>query len=119
MHWLLALLLFSGTVGVFQGRVVQPRDTRAEQGYIYVQGPNGWMRRVNIQEADIRIAEEVPKERQKGMQKKLRAGIKVQVTAEQLSDGEWKASKVEILPETPVPLHERKDRQERPAPRSP
>jgi len=98
---LLALLLFSalvsaGTPGSFRGSIVDgPGEGRDR---IYVQGRNGLARRVDISRARVSYDEGVPAAtRRPRPDDALTAGAEVRVTAEQGCDGEWKASRVEIL----------------------
>jgi hypothetical protein len=99
---LIALLLglmamaIAGTPGSFRGTIVD-RPT-AEKGWLYVQGRNGTARRVEISHAQIVYDEDVPTaERRPNPEDALVVGTEVRVTAEQGSDGEWRASQVEIL----------------------
>jgi len=91
-----SLLLSAGTPGSFRGTIVD--GPSAEKGWIYVQGRNGMARRVEIAHARVAYDEEVPAtERRPKAEDGLVVGTEVRVTAEQGSDGEWKASEVEIL----------------------
>ncbi len=88
--------LASATAGSFRGSIID--GPRAEKGWIYVQGRNGMARRVEIANARILYDEGVPAaERRAKPEDALMVGAEVRVTAEQGSDGEWRASKVEIL----------------------
>jgi hypothetical protein len=92
----LSLPLFA-TRGVFQGRVVE--GTKREQGkYIYVAGPTGLMRRVNIQNCRVRFDTSVPlRQRVHNASESLKDSAEVRVTAEQRDDGEWVATEILIL----------------------
>jgi hypothetical protein len=91
-----ALLLNAGTPGSFRGTIVD--GPSAAKGWIYVQGRNGMARRVEIAHAHVTYDEEVPAtQRRSKAEDGLVVGTEVRVTAEQGSDGEWKASEVEIL----------------------
>lgn len=92
----IALPVFA-TRGVFQGRVVE--GTKREAGkYIYVAGPSGSMRRVNIQKCRIRFDAGVPAGQRVGSASEaLRDRAEVRVTAEQKDDGEWVAIDIVIL----------------------
>lgn len=98
---LLALLLFSamvraGTPGSFRGTIVD--SPGAGKDRIYVQGRNGMARRVDISRARVSYDEDVPAAiRLPRPDDALTAGTEVRVTAEQGDDGEWRASRVEIL----------------------
>jgi hypothetical protein len=91
-----SLVLNAGTPGSFRGTIVD--GPAAEKGWIYIQGRNGMARRVEISHAQVSYDEEVPAaERRSKPEEALVVGTEVRVTAEQGSDGEWKASEVEIL----------------------
>ena len=92
----LSVALCAGTPGIFQGQVF--RDQNASPGWIYVQGRNGMLRRVEISRARVLYAPSVPAaDRAKNPAQDLIPGAEVRVTAEQDGDGEWRASRVEIL----------------------
>lgn len=92
----LAVPVFA-TIGVFQGRVVE--GTKREQGkYIYVVGPTGMMRRVNIQSCRIRFDASVPPGQRVGdASESLKESAEVRVTADQRDNGEWVATEILIL----------------------
>lgn len=85
--------------GTFQGRVVDPPvDQPSLHGWIYVQGRNHILRRVEVSHADIVFNESVPaSQRHKCSMDCLMAGQEIRVTAEQDRSGEWRAKRVEIL----------------------
>ena len=85
------------TRGVFQGRVVE--GTKREQGkYIYVAGPTGMMRRVNIQNCRIRFDGSVPPRQRVGdASESLKESAEVRVTADQRENGDWVATEILIL----------------------
>lgn len=88
----------AGAPGSFRGVIVQGPPDGHGQHWIYVQAPNGTARRVDISGARVSYDEDVPAaERRSNPMEALTTGTEVRVTAEQGSDGEWKASKVEIL----------------------
>jgi hypothetical protein len=93
----LSILVSAGTPGSFRGTIVDgPHD--AGKHWIYVQGRNGMARRVDISHAQISYDDDVPAaDRVPKREEALTAGAEVRVTAEQGSDGEWRASSVEIL----------------------
>ncbi len=94
----LAVLVSAGTPGSFRGTIVEGQGSTAEQGWIYVQGRNGMARHVEISQAKVIYDEDVPAaERRSKPEEALTPGTEVRVTAEQGSDGEWRASRVEIL----------------------
>lgn len=82
---------------MFQGRVVE--GTKREAGrYIYVAGPSGYMRRVNIQRCRVRFDSAIPaSQRVRSAAESLKDSAEVRVTAEQGSDGEWVALDIVIL----------------------
>ncbi len=89
-------ILASATPGSFRGTIVD--NPNAMKGWIYVQGRNGTARRVEISHAKIEYDEDVPAaERNSKPEDALVPGSEVRVTAEQGSDGEWHAERVEIL----------------------
>jgi hypothetical protein len=114
MIWALSLALLAGTPGTFRGVLVEgPTSSRAD-GWVFIKGKNGMLRKVEIRRADVRYEESFPEEKRKRTPKSaLRPGIEVRVTAIQGSDGEWHASEVEIvdpeggreLPPDPDPGH--------------
>jgi hypothetical protein len=85
------------TKGVFQGRVVE--GTKHEAGkFIYVAGPSGYMRRVNIERCRVQFAAGVAASgRVRSAAESLRDSAEVRVTAEQSANGEWVASDIVIL----------------------
>ncbi|HET9743556.1 MAG TPA: hypothetical protein VFQ00_12460 [Terriglobales bacterium] len=93
---LLAAPLFA-TRGMFQGRVVE--GTKRELGkFIYVEGPGGMMRRVDIRKCRVRFAPSVPvSERVRNAAEFLHEGAVIRVTADQKQDGEWTAADILIL----------------------
>src|SRR5262249_37688136 len=107
MGWLLCLvsvlLLSSPPVsavdGTFRGKVINPPANQpAAPGWIFVQGRNRMLRRVEVSHAEIVFGEEIPvHQRRKCNAECLSAGQEVRVTARQDSAGEWRAKKVEIL----------------------
>jgi len=99
------LLLFSlsalnwATDGTFQGRVIDPPlGQPLVAGWIFVQGRNHMLRRVEISHAKVVFSENVPiiEHRKCGMEC-ITAGQEIRVTAEQDRSGEWRAKRVEIL----------------------
>ena len=90
------VVLASATPGSFRGTIVD--NPNATKGWIYVQGRNGTARRVEVSHAKIEYDEDVPaSERNAKPEDALVSGSEVRVTAEQGSDGEWHAERVEIL----------------------
>ncbi len=92
----LPTLVCAGTPGSFRGKIVE--GPRAEKNWIYVQARNGMVRRVEISHARVEYDQDVPAAgRRPDPQNALQAGVEIRVTAEQGSDGEWRASEIEIL----------------------
>jgi hypothetical protein len=90
------LIVTAGTPGSFRGTIVD--GPSMQKGWIYVQGRNGMARRVEIAHAQVTYDDDVPAaERGAKPEDALVVGAEVRVTAEQGSDGEWRASEVEIL----------------------
>jgi hypothetical protein len=107
MAWALCLALLllvcvpqaPAVEGTFRGKVVDPPQNQpAAPGWIFVQGRNRMLRRVEVSHAVIIFAEEVPaSQRHKCNSECLSAGQEVRVTANQDRTGEWRAKLVEIL----------------------
>ena len=94
--WAAATTAFAGTPGIFEGRVYQ--DAGGSKDWIYVQGRNGRLRRVEISRARVIYADTVPlAERDADASADLSTGAEVRVTAEQDGAGEWRATRIEIL----------------------
>lgn len=94
----LAVVVSAGTPGSFRGMIVNGPHDAVGKNWIYVQGRNGMARRVDISHAQISYDEDAPAaNRLPKPEDALTAGAEVRVTAEQGSDGEWRASSVEIL----------------------
>jgi hypothetical protein len=85
--------------GTFQGKVVAaPADAPVVPGWIYVQGRNQLLRRVEVAQAEVVFSSAVP-EKQRGTASpgRLVTGTEVLITAQQDRSGEWHAKRVEIL----------------------
>ena len=85
--------------GTFQGKVVAaPVDAPVVPGWIYIQGRNQLLRRVEVAQAEIVFSSAIP-EKERGVPNPglLVAGTEVVVTAQQDRSGEWHAKRVEIL----------------------
>ncbi|HZU31708.1 MAG TPA: hypothetical protein VFB79_11365 [Candidatus Angelobacter sp.] len=101
----LAFVLFVATLplfavdGTFRGRVIDPPENiPVTPGWIFVQGRNRALRRVNVSKADIVFGEDIPaSQRRKCDSECLSPGLEVRITARQDSNGEWLARRVEIL----------------------
>ena len=108
-HGCRAIVLFSALLfaptggfaveGMFQGRVVDPPvSVQLKPGWIFVQGRNRMLRRVEVAHAVIVFGTQVPASQRRSCRMEcLEVGQEVRVTAEQDSNGEWRAKKVEIL----------------------
>ena len=95
---LLNLAIHAGTPGSFRGTIVDNPQNGAGKNWIYVQGRNGMARRVDVSHARVMYDDEVPASaRLPKPEDALTAGVEVRVTAEQDDNGEWRASRVEIL----------------------
>jgi hypothetical protein len=91
-------ILHAGTPGSFRGKIVTGPHAATEKNWIYIEGRNGMVRRVDVSHAEVGYDEDVvTAERLPKPQDGLIAGVEVRVTAEQGTDGEWRAGKVEIL----------------------
>jgi hypothetical protein len=98
--WLLLSLAPSfAAEGTFVGRIVDaPPEAPLPKGWIFVQGRNHMLRRVEVAHAAIVYGGEVPAaQRRKCGIECLAAGLIVRVTADQDKAGEWRANRVEIL----------------------
>jgi hypothetical protein len=98
-------LTASAVDGTFRGRVVDPpANEQAVSGWIFVQGKNHMLRRVEVSHALIVFGEDVPvSEHRKCNAECLSPGQEVRITAHQGPDGEWRAKRVEILKITAAP----------------
>ncbi len=121
LAFLLAALLLAGLLplsaeisGTFRGIIVHAPAGEPTQGWIYVAGRNGNLRRAEVSHAQVLYAGGVPlRFRQKDPSQALKEGAEVRVTASQDGKGEWRASRVEILKVRES--HHRKRPQVRPA----
>ena len=100
---LVGLPTASAADGTFRGKITDPPASEPSvKGWIFVQGRNHMLRRVEVAHADIVYGEEVPaSERRKCNADCLVAGQEVRVTARQDEKGEWRAQRVEILKLSP------------------
>jgi hypothetical protein len=85
--------------GTFIGKVVDPpANASANTGWIFIQGRNNMLRRVDVSHAEVLFGEDIPvDQRHKCTAECLSPGQEVRVTARQDSSGEWQAKRVEIL----------------------
>jgi hypothetical protein len=99
----LGLLAYGPTAfaadGTFRGKITDPPPSEpAVKGWIFVQGRNRMLRRVEVAHAEIIYGEEIPpSERHDCNADCLKAGQEVRITAHQDASGEWRAKRVEIL----------------------
>lgn len=90
-----ATLALAAVTGSFAGTVVSGPEQSTS--WIYVEGHNHSVRRVNVTRAKVRYSEEVPLAERKEPVPALTDGTEVRVTAEQDESGEWRATEVDIL----------------------
>lgn len=101
-----SFLLVSSVVfaanGSFTGQVVNGPNLDTSDKWVYVQAPKGAVRRVEISHAKVVYGDDVPqKEREPKAEDGVHEGAQVRVTASQNGEGEWEASRVEILKTAP------------------
>ena len=84
------------TPGSFRGVIVRgPEDS---PGWIWVKSANGQLRKVGIDGASVVYDDAVPRtDRERQPEMSMKSGAEVRVTANQDGEGEWRASKIEIL----------------------
>ena len=95
-----ATLAFAAASGSFRGQVVNGpnQGSSADTKWVFVQAPNGSVRRVETSHARIHFGSGVaPKQNKQKPADAVREGAEVRVTASQDGDGEWKATDIEIL----------------------
>jgi hypothetical protein len=86
--------------GTFRGKIADPPPSEpAVKGWIFVEGRNQMLRRVEVAHAEIVYGEEVPASSQRHNCNSdcLVKGQEVRITAHQDESGEWRAKRVEIL----------------------
>jgi hypothetical protein len=85
--------------GTFQGKVVDPPPSeQVPEGWIFIQGGNHMLRRVDVSHAVVVLGPDIPSsQRRKCGWECLAAGQEIRVTAEQDSAGEWRAKRIVIL----------------------
>jgi len=89
--------------GTFRGKIADPpANVPAVKGWIFVEGRNQMLRRVEVAHAEIVYGEEIPasNKRHSCNSDCLAKGQEVRITAYQDASGEWRAKRVEILKET-------------------
>lgn len=93
---LVASTMWADTPGTFRGVVIHGPDMTP--GWMYMRGANGQVRRVGIGRARVVYSDAVPAgERQKMPALSIGSGAEVRVTAQQDKNGEWRATRIEIL----------------------
>lgn len=85
--------------GTFRGKIAEPPANEPSiKGWIFVEGRNRMLRRVEVAHAEIVYGEEVPASEHRHCNADcLNTGQEVRVTAHQDGSGEWHAKRVEIL----------------------
>ncbi|HWR15600.1 MAG TPA: hypothetical protein VN577_12280 [Terriglobales bacterium] len=90
------------TDGSFTGQVVNGPNLESGKKWVFVQGPKGPTRRVEISTAKVTYSAAVPKaKREAKPEDGVREGAEVRLTANQDKEGEWQASAIEILKVAP------------------
>jgi|SRR5436305_5300673 len=108
LRWVVSLafvLLLSSSAtfavdGTFRGKIADPpANVPAVKGWIFVEGRNQMLRRVEVAHAEIVYGDEVPASNQRHNCNSdcLIKGQEVRITAHQDASGEWRAKRVEIL----------------------
>ena len=83
--------------GIFVGELIPPPQSAADGSWLYVKGRNSMVRRVDIGGARVFYGESVAeRDRRSNASESLIPGAEVRVTADQDTDGEWRAHQVEI-----------------------
>src|SRR3954449_5567394 len=85
------------TLGSFRGKIVAAPAGQAREGWVFVQGPNGSLRLVDVRKAQFAFDEDfhAPADLSPSA-KLLLQGAEVRVVGEQ-QQGEWRAMRVEII----------------------
>lgn len=104
VRWLLATgLLLSAwpsfaADGTFQGKVIDtPAREQSIPGWIFIQGRNHTLRRVEVAHATIFLGRHGDRRQRRCNLDCLSIGQEILITAEQDPSGEWHAKRVEIL----------------------
>ena len=88
--------IVSATPGSFRGVIVRGPD--ANPGWIWVKSVNGMLRKVGVEGAEVVYDDAIPHSaREHQPELSIKSGVEVRITANQDGDGEWRASKIEIL----------------------
>lgn len=84
-------------MGSFRGKIVSAPEGQARAGWVFVQGPNGRLRLVDVRKAEFAFDEDFQAPADLNPSAKLLLqGAEVRVVGEQ-HDGEWRAMRVEII----------------------
>lgn len=98
LTFLFSAAALAGTPGSFRGVIVDGPESEQHNGWIFVKGKNGMLRRVEIAKAKVGYDDSYPTEKRvESPRFALKPGIEVRVTATQGKDGEWHAIQVEIM----------------------
>jgi hypothetical protein len=85
------------TIGSFRGKIVAAPTGQAREGWVFVQGPNGRLRLVDVRKAEFAFDEDFRAPANVSPSAKLLLqGAEVRVVGEQL-EGEWRAMRIEII----------------------
>ncbi len=88
----------ANTSGMFRGILVEGPKGEPSSGFVYLRARNGNTRKVETSKAVVAYDASVPKEQQTGAAADaLKPGADVRITAEQEADGEWHASRIDIM----------------------
>jgi hypothetical protein len=91
-------LMGAKTPGVFRGVLVESPKGETATGFVFLRARNGNMRKVETTKAVVAYDESVPKDQQTvSAAEALKPGADVRITAEQEGDGEWHASRIDIM----------------------
>src|SRR5947199_8482871 len=85
------------TLGSFRGKIVSAPAGQAREGWVFVQGPNGSLRLVDVRKAEFAFDDDFRAPADVNPSAKLLLqGAEVRVLGEQRG-GEWRAIRIEIL----------------------
>jgi len=84
--------------GTFRGTLVQDPVTQGPQTWLYLQSPNGSVRRVEVSHAELVYGEEIRRQPHPAKASEvLRQGVCLRIRAAQNEAGEWADIRVEII----------------------
>ncbi len=106
MRKLLFLLVFVAAAvaaaGSFTGQVVNGPNLDTTKKWVFIQGPRGPVRRVDVSGAKITFSPSAKKHaKDTRPEDAIHEGAEVRVTASQDGEGEWKATAIEIVKVAP------------------